>query len=188
MSEQQSRAFRDEQRAVQRGQVIGVTIATVVLAFGIVLVPTSLNESSSPGEKLAFALKADILVVFWLAHSIAMLGRHRFYSAQDIGGAGLTSPTARAKELQAILQNTLEQVVLAVVVHALWVIVMPVNWIAGALAAAVLFALGRLLFIRGYSRGAGARALGFVLTFYPTIFMLLAIIVTTVVTLVRSLT
>ena len=186
MSEKPSESLRDQQRAVKRGQVIGLAIATIVLGLGIALVPTSLTDESTPGERLAFALKADILVVFWLVHCVAMLGRHRFYSAEDIGGAGLTSPTAKARELQAVLQNTLEQVVLAIVVHALWAVVMPVRWAAGILAATGLFALGRFFFIRGYSRGAGARALGFVLSFYPTMFMLFVVIVVTIITSVRA--
>ncbi len=40
--------------------------------------------------------------------------------------------------------------------------------------AVILFAIGRVLFIVGYDRGAGSRALGFTLTFYPTAFMLMA--------------
>jgi hypothetical protein len=32
-----------------------------------------------------------------------------------------------------------------------------------------LFLLGRVLFIGGYRKGAGGRALGFGLTFYPTL-------------------
>jgi len=41
--------------------------------------------------------------------------------------------------------------------------------------AAILFVFGRILFWRGYARGAPARALGFALTFYPTLAMLLTI-------------
>ncbi len=36
-------------------------------------------------------------------------------------------------------------------------------------ALAILFCIGRALFWAGYGRGAGGRALGFALTFYPTI-------------------
>lgn len=37
----------------------------------------------------------------------------------------------------------------------------------------MLFSIGRWLFAAGYARGAGARALGFALTFYPTVAALL---------------
>ena len=38
-------------------------------------------------------------------------------------------------------------------------------------AAAFLFAIGRMLFIVGYRRGATGRSLGFALTFYPTVLL-----------------
>jgi hypothetical protein len=111
-------------------------------------------------------------VVVWLAANIAMLARHRFFTPADIDGGGLSEGTSTAKLLQSILQNTLEQSVLALSVHAIWAAAMPSAWQAAVPAAAILFFLGRLLFWRGYSRGAPARALGFALTFYPTVAML----------------
>ena len=41
--------------------------------------------------------------------------------------------------------------------------------------AATLFVIGRVLFWRGYASGAPARALGFALTFYPQVVMLVVI-------------
>ena len=57
---------------------------------------------------------------------------------------------------------------------------MPVTWMPGILAAAILFFVGRFLFIRGYAGGAPARALGFAMTFYPSVLMLFIILVTLV--------
>ena len=44
--------------------------------------------------------------------------------------------------------------------------------------AGLLFVIGRIAFFAGYARGAPARALGFALTFYPTVLLLLAALVT----------
>ena len=74
--------------------------------------------------------------------------------------------------LQSILQNTLEQAVLAVLVHLIWAVTMPGDWLPAIPAATTLFVVGRMLFWRGYERGAAARAMGFGLTFYPTVLML----------------
>ncbi len=41
--------------------------------------------------------------------------------------------------------------------------------------AALLFVAGRILFTRGYTRGAAGRAMGFGLTAYPTFGMLAAV-------------
>ena len=68
----------------------------------------------------------------------------------------------------AILQNTLQQVAVAIPVHvalaALIVSSMPL-----IVALTAFFALGRVLFWVGYANGAKARALGFALTFYPSL-------------------
>jgi len=53
---------------------------------------------------------------------------------------------------------------------------MPVSWIAAIPAAVVLFVLGRVLFLRGYRGGAPSRAIGFALTFYPTVLMLVLLV------------
>ena len=51
---------------------------------------------------------------------------------------------------------------------------MPHGWLASIPAAAILFLIGRILFSRGYERGAAARAIGFGLTFYPSVLMIAA--------------
>ena len=175
----------DKQQGVTKGVITGAILTIVGLGTGIMLIPTSLALDSSVADRLAYALKAEILVIFWLFHCIGKLGGHRFNTPEDIDGGGLTSGTEKAKILQAILQNTLEQTVFAVVVHMIWAVVMPITWISGVLAGAILFSLGRFLFIRGYTGGAPSRALGFALTFYPSIIMLLVIIVTVVLSFFR---
>jgi uncharacterized membrane protein YecN with MAPEG domain len=122
------------------------------------------------------ALRWDVLIVLCLTANIGLLARHRFFTPEDIDGGGLTKGTAQAQVLQATLQNTLEQTVLALSVHAVWAAEMPASWQAVIPAAAILFFIGRVLFWRGYARGAPGRALGFALTFYPTVAMLLLIV------------
>jgi uncharacterized membrane protein YecN with MAPEG domain len=107
--------------------------------------------------------------------NIGLLARHRFFTPDDIDGGGLTKGTQQAQVLQSTLQNTLEQAVLAVSVHAMWAAVMPETWQAAVAAAAILFVVGRVFFWRGYAQGAPARALGFALTFYPSVAMVLLI-------------
>ncbi len=54
--------------------------------------------------------------------------------------------------------------------------------------AAVLFAVGRVLFWRGYARGAPGRAMGFGLTFYPSVALLALLVLTTLGRLLAALT
>ena len=116
-------------------------------------------------------------MVFTLMVSIARVGNYLFYSPEDIAGSGLTSGTAQVKVLRAVLQNTLEQTVLAVAAYMIWAVVMPHYWLGSIAIAALLFVVGRILFIRGYTRGAAGRAMGFGLTAYPTFGMLAAVAV-----------
>lgn len=155
----------------------GLIVALLALALAIVFAPVAiLPGEDGAASAISHALHWDALVVVWLAASIAALARHRFFNPADIDGSGLTDGTPKAKVLQSVLQNTLEQVVLAVVTHLLWAAAMPWRWQAAVPAAAMLFFLGRALFWRGYGHGAPARALGFALTFYPTIAMLIMVV------------
>ena len=169
-------ALTDKQRGVLKGMTIGAATSLVVIIVAILLGPVLLSPEASAGERLAFALKADAFLALWLGVSIGLLARHRFFTPADIDGGGLSQGSETAKVLQATLQNTLEQTVLAVLVHLAWATLMPVSWMAAIPAAAILFLSGRVLFIRGYRGGAPSRAVGFALTFYPSVLMLVIVI------------
>ena len=169
-------ALTDKQRGVLKGMTIGAATSLVVIIAAILLGPALLSPEASAGERLAFALKADAFLALWLGVSIGLLARHRFFTPADIDGGGLSQGSETAKVLQATLQNTLEQTVLAVLVHLAWATLMPVSWMAAIPAAAILFLSGRVLFIRGYRGGAPSRAVGFALTFYPSVLMLVMVI------------
>ena len=102
--------------------------------------------------------------------------RHRFFTPEDIDGGGLTRGSETANVLQATLQNSLEQTVLAVLVHLSWASLMPASWMLAIPAAVLLFLCGRILFLHGYRGGAPSRAIGFALTFYPSMLMLILVV------------
>ena len=126
---------------------------------------------------LALWLLVSLIVVFWLIVAIGRLARHRFFSAEDIDGQAGGPGTSRALMLQSMLQNTLEQALLAIVAYGAWFFLAPPAWRMLPVLFVVLFSIGRLLFFAGYSRGAAARALGFTLTFYPTVVLILILLV-----------
>lgn len=164
----------------QRGVLVRISAALaltfVTLTVAVVWPPEILLPSNEGQVALVAALQWDALLALALLVSIMRLAKHRFFSPEDISGGGAGSGTQRAQQLQAILQNTLEQVVLAVLVHAVWAVTMPRSWQAAIPTAVTLFVIGRVLFTVGYARGAPGRALGFALTFYPTGVMLLSIL------------
>jgi hypothetical protein len=162
----------EKQRGVIRG-VISAALLTLVGLCGVsLLLPTTALPADEPGARLAWALQWALLPMLTLVVAIGRVANHRFYTPEDIDGAGLTNGTPQARLHRAILQNTLEQAVLAVAAYAIWAVVMPYSWLRSIAVAALLFVAGRVLFARGYTRGAPGRALGFGLTAYPTFGML----------------
>jgi len=166
----------EKQRGVLHGMVAGLLVTLLALGAAIVGPPRALLPERNVSAAIVQALRWDVLLVVWLVLNIGMLAQHRFFTPADIDGGGLSEATPAAKLLQSVLQNTLEQAVLAFSVHLIWAAAMPSTWQAAVCAAATLFFVGRILFWRGYSHGAPARALGFALTFYPTV-VLLALVV-----------
>lgn len=159
-------AFRREQRRVAVSMALAVTITGVVLALAAFWEPE--GPAQPVAERLQAALRADVFVVAWLAAAIGNVARLRFFSRDDIAGSGAGAGSQPVREAVAILQNTAEQVVLAVLTHLALAAILG-RPTAMLVALAALFCAGRALFWAGYGRGAGGRALGFALTFYPSV-------------------
>lgn len=168
-------ALSGKQIGVLRGMAAGLVLTGAALGAAITWPPRALVPPLALSSPLATALAWDVAVVLCLAVHVGLLARHRFFTPEDIDGSALTAGTPRAHALQAALQNTLEQVVLAVPTHLAWAALMPRGWQAAVPAAVVLFVAGRVLFAYGLTRGAPARALGFALTFYPTVALLVVL-------------
>jgi hypothetical protein len=120
-------------------------------------------------DRKSLWLACAVIVSVWLLVSVGRLAGHRFFTPADIDGGGLSDGTPKAKLLQTLIQNTLEQVVLAVPAYGAWLWLGPPDRHGLVIVFAFYFAIGRLLFFAGYARGAPWRALGFTLTFYPTV-------------------
>lgn len=164
-------AFREQQRGVALRMLLALAITLGALAAAAAWAPG--GASTAPvAERLQTALRADLFVVGWLAAAIANVARMRFFSRSDLAGSSAGPGSQPVRDAGAILQNTAEQVVLALAAHL--VLAATLANPALLLAALVtLFCAGRALFWIGYGRGAPGRALGFALTFYPTLAALL---------------
>lgn len=161
------------QLGVIKGMASGLAFAAAAMAmaaYALHPLGASLAERAS---LLALCLLPPAVT---LAISIARLAKHRFFTPADIDGSALTEGSDRARLLQALLQNTLEQVALAVPVYVAWAMLAPARMLGALVAASGLFLLARLLFYKRYRSGAAARSLGFALTFYPTVLLLIVLI------------
>jgi len=170
----------EKQRGVVRGVIPAALLSLGGLAGISFLIPVSALPLDETGARLAWALRWALLPILTLMISIMRVANHRFASPDDIDGSGLSAGTERVLVLRAILQNTLEQSVLAVAAYGIWATVMPHSWLRAIPVAAMLFAAGRILFACGYQRGAPGRAMGFGLTAYPS-FGILTVLTATLV-------
>lgn len=159
------------QRGVVLGAAAGLGFTLAGLGATLFLQPAAWLPGTVAGRLGLLALSA-LAPTATLAVSIARLAAHRFRTPQDLDGSGLTPGSDRARLLQALLQNTLEQLMLALPAYAAWSVLAPDRLLDAVPVAALMFLCGRVLFFRGYAAGAPGRALGFALTFYPSVLML----------------
>lgn len=168
-------SLSNKQQGVVMGMALGAALTILLIVGGITLNPFDYCEKLSPTDRLGIAMKSGALLAISLAVAIGRLARHRFFTPEDIDGGAPGRGSERARLLQALLQNTLEQSVLAILVYMAWAATMHVSWLSVVPLAAIAFLVGRVLFFAGYEKGAPSRALGFTLSFYPSVGMLLCI-------------
>ena len=158
----------------QRGVALGAAAALVVTLLALFAAP-GWAPFPPPGGVVEVQLRLTVAAAAWLGPLIALLAsigviaNRRFFSEADIDGAGLTTESEAIRVPRAVLANTHEQATLAVIVYAALAITLPAAQLALPLILATVFVAGRIFFAIGYARGAGARAFGFGLTFYPTV-------------------
>jgi uncharacterized membrane protein YecN with MAPEG domain len=168
-------SLTQQQQGVLPRMLVGVCLAITLVATGSFCTALEMESAMTVSGRIAIAIQSLLLPAGFLVISVGRLARHRFFTAQDIDSGSSSADSERAGELQSILQNTLEQFCIAAAVYLGWAVVMPAHTASVIPLAAVAFALGRLLFFAGFRNGASARALGFTLTFYPAVVMLLCI-------------
>ncbi len=153
------------QRGVARGIGIGLglTLAAAIIGY--------LRSYAATLDARLFTLGIAALTLgLWVAATIGDVARRRYASDAAIGGDN--GIDERVDAANAILRNTAEQALLALLGYAALTLVSDHARVPVALFAAC-FSAGRLLFWSGYRDGAEARALGFALTFYPSVAALL---------------
>ena len=156
-----------EERAIRRDSTIA-TIATLVgYASAFWIGPALADLPVDMAGRLGFAALWFAVPGFVLLVAILMVSTTRRFSAEDIGGQAAGPPSARLAIKAAFLQNTLEQTVLAAGFYFALAAVAGGAWLALLPVAAGLFVIGRVLFYRGYPRGAQGRSLGMGLTMMP---------------------
>lgn len=165
-----------KQLGVVKGMIAAMLTSIITITLSAVLDPFSYEIAIDIQDKIKILGISIIFPTLFLIASIGRLAKYRFFSPDDIDGSALSYSSDEALVLQSLLQNTLEQFVIAVAVYTAWCFLVPVPLLSAIPLCSVLFAIGRILFFRGYKHGAASRAFGFALTFYPTVLLFIILI------------
>lgn len=158
-----------EQQAVVRASLLAFAVCAPSLALASWGLPRLFEFPDALTERLAFAMRANLVIALWVVLAVRMVSKVRFESAEDNAGSAYGPASPRLAVPRAFLQNTLEQAFTATVGLLALATVGGEAALAYIVAAVVLFSLGRATFLRGYPRGAGGRAFGIATTALPTV-------------------
>ena len=164
--------YSAEQRGVVVASTAAIVVCAAVLAPSYAWLPASAlgrHAGMEEGGRIAFALKVDILVFLWLAGCVRAVSSGRFRSDADIRGSAFAPPSPAIAVQAAVLQNSLEQTVLAVGAHLAFAAVLSGEKLVLIPVLVLLYLAGRVSFAAGYARGAAARAFGMALTAASTV-------------------
>ena len=165
-------ALSTDQRGVLRGGALAFAITLAAGALAYAWLPPPLVGAPIGGDsadRLAWALTWDIPVLLWLAACIQRVSSGRFSSPADIAGSAYAAPSPGLAVSRAVLQNSLEQTVLAIGAHLALAATLRGRELVLIPTFVALFLIGRIWFAIGYQRGPGGRSAGMVLTFAPTL-------------------
>ena len=155
----------------QKKVLIGMGRAIVFSAAFFVCMFRLLNIDITPPRgldlawKLSHAIKWDAIAALCLLAGIGWVANQRFTSPGAIDG----SPAPFLDIDRRYVQNTLEQLMLAVIAHLGLAVELPDNALQAIPILVALFVIGRVAFWIGYHIAPSARAFGFATTFYPTV-------------------
>jgi uncharacterized MAPEG superfamily protein len=164
-------ALKQEQRRIRRGTAYAFLVSAVVLGGAHLLLPPLVIEAGGSLEgRLMFWAGANLFVLLWIVIGVGMVSTGRRYSAEDIRGAAYAPPSAKIAIAVAFLQNTLEQGVITAFALLSLVLLLGTTALPIVAGSALLFSVGRVAFLAGYPKGAGARSFGMALTALPSLF------------------
>ena len=165
-------AWSADQRRIARDSLLAIAFCALVLAAGYAWVPASVfgvEGHVGPAERLVFALRADVWLLVWLAICVRAVSKGRFQSPSDITGSASGPPSAGLAVRAAVLQNSLEQTVLAVGAHLVLATLLRGPELRLIALLVALYLIGRVTFAWGYARQPVARAFGMAVTGVSTV-------------------
>ncbi|HUO03734.1 MAG TPA: MAPEG family protein [Candidatus Binataceae bacterium] len=157
----------NEQKKVMAGIVSAIVFCT---AFFEVAFRAASIDLAPPGGidaawRLSYAIRWESISALCLFAGVGLVANRRFVIPEAIAGDAVPAVEIDRR----YVQNTLEQLMLAFVVHLAMATILPDNELRVIPILVALFVIGRVAFWIGYHIAPTARAFGFATTFYPTI-------------------
>ena len=148
-------------------------VAGVVIFLALYVFPAWVNPPlhMDYGQRLSWVLPYTLVPVTVLAVRVMQLSFHRISSPNGIDAA-LKPPSREIIIMQSIIQNTLEQLLIAVPVYMTAAVRLRPHRLMAIPAAASLFMAGRISFVLGYKGSSPGRAYGFITTVIPSLLLL----------------
>ena len=165
--------FDREQRSIVWQSALAVLVAAGALTMGYLWLPPDLvgvTGFMTAADRVAFTLKWDLPIFLWLAGCVGGVSQGRFWTAADRKGSAFGPPGPKIAVGAAVLQNSLEQTVLAVGAHLILAAVLSAEDLNLIPLLVLLYLVGRATFAIGYARSPIARAFGMALTGAPLAF------------------
>lgn len=163
-------ALRREQQRILRSSAAAFLMCAAVIGAAFIFLPRLIQlPGPDLGSRLTVWAGANLFLVAWVITGIGMVSTGRRRSADDIRGSAYSQPSPKIAVAAAFLQNTLEQAFVAVLAQFALVMLLPSVSMPLMAASVLLFSIGRITFLAGYPRGAGARAFGMALTALPSL-------------------
>lgn len=169
-----------EQRKILGQSALAALLCTAVFAASITWLQLWVDFPNELASRLAYALKADTLLLLCLLAGVRWVSSTRYRSVHDNPGSAYARPSTKLAVPLAYLQNTLEQTVITVIALTALATVEGDAPMAYISASIPLFVVGRVTFARGYPAGSGARAFGMALTALPSVGAILWVMATVV--------
>lgn len=170
IQEMTDQKLKTQQKSVLESGLKATLFCIVILGLSRVLLPRIWSFPSETIDRLAFAFQLNMFVFVWVVVGVRLVSRGRLRSESDISGSAYGPPSKALAIKAAFLQNTLEQSIIAGTRHVGIATIFKGPELSYLFGSVVLFGIGRILFYRGYSRGAPGRAFGMVTTMIPSIF------------------
>ncbi len=157
-----------KQQQVKYGAAAAAVASAVFIYFGYRFYPFAGPELMSMADRLAFVFQCELFAMLMLLAGIGTIAKQRFQNKEAIDGATSNLPPAIELNLR-YLQNTFEQFVLVVIAHLVLVTVIDSESVKIIPLLVCWWVIGRILFWLGYHQFPVGRAVGFGITFYPTV-------------------